>query len=94
MINILNEEITKVAYELYEKSNRKEGNDLLNWLAAEKIVRFQKMLFPEITGEAVVLLEYKPVYGKKPARTASRKTNPRSRKASKTKYPEQMRKSL
>ena len=56
MIDSLNDEITRVAYELYEKSNRREGNDLLNWLAAEKIVNFRKKLFPD-WGEAIALLE-------------------------------------
>jgi len=44
MNNGVNDEITRVAYELYVKSGRAEGNDLLNWLAAEKIVRFERML--------------------------------------------------
>jgi hypothetical protein len=34
----LHEEISKVAYELYEKSGRIEGRDLDNWLEAERIV--------------------------------------------------------
>jgi len=34
----LYKEISKVAYELYEKSERVEGHDLNNWLDAEKIV--------------------------------------------------------
>ncbi|MHB9098846.1 MAG: DUF2934 domain-containing protein [Syntrophales bacterium] len=93
MINSLNEEITRVAYELYEKSNRQEGNDLLNWLAAEKIVHFQKM-FPEIGGEAIALLEYKPVYDDQAVRSTSRKTRSRSRKASKDRYPAQVGKGL
>ena len=40
----LNAEITKVALELYEKSGRVEGRDLVNWLEAEKIVisRYKK----------------------------------------------------
>jgi hypothetical protein len=79
MINSLNEEITRVAYELYEKSDRKEGNDLLNWLAAEKIVNFRKKLFPD-RGEAVALLEYKPIYGQQTARPALRKPRSRLRK--------------
>lgn len=37
----LAEEIRKKAQELYEKSGRKPGCDLDNWLAAEKIVRAQ-----------------------------------------------------
>lgn len=35
----LYEEISKAAYELYEKSGRVGGRDLDNWLEAEKIVR-------------------------------------------------------
>ncbi len=81
MIGSLSEEITRVAYELYEKSNRKEGNDLINWLAAEKIVNFRKKLFPD-WGKAVALLEYKPVYGRQSLRPVVRKTRSRSRKAS------------
>jgi hypothetical protein len=34
----LEEEIRKIAYELYEKSGRLPGRDLENWLEAEKIV--------------------------------------------------------
>jgi hypothetical protein len=34
----LNAKITKVAFELYEKSGRVEGRDLDNWLEAEKLV--------------------------------------------------------
>ncbi len=32
------QEIARVAFELYEKSGREEGKDLLHWLEAEKIV--------------------------------------------------------
>lgn len=35
----LHEEISKVAYELYEKSGRAIGRDVENWLEAEKIVK-------------------------------------------------------
>jgi hypothetical protein len=35
----LHEEISKLAYELYEKGGRLEGRDLDNWLDAQKIVR-------------------------------------------------------
>ena len=37
----LNEEITKVANDLYENSGRVEGRDLDNWLEAESIVTTQ-----------------------------------------------------
>ena len=35
----LNAEIKKKAQELYEKSGRKSGHDLDNWLEAERIVK-------------------------------------------------------
>jgi len=35
----LNAEIKKKAQELYEKSGRKPGHDLDNWLEAERIVK-------------------------------------------------------
>jgi len=35
----LYDEIASLAYELYEKSGRVEGRDLINWNEAEKIVR-------------------------------------------------------
>ena len=35
----LHEEIRKKAQELYEKSGRKPGRDLANWLEAERIVK-------------------------------------------------------
>ena len=35
----LNDEIAKVAYELYEKSGKVDGRDIEHWLEAEKIVK-------------------------------------------------------
>lgn len=55
MTTTLQERINKVAYDLYEKNGRQEGNELLNWLAAEKIVQFQQMISPQ--REAINLLE-------------------------------------
>jgi hypothetical protein len=81
MNSSLNEEVTKVAYELYEKSGSQEGNDLLNWLAAEKIVNFRKMLYSGISGEAILMLEYKPAHIAESARPSSGKSRSRSRKA-------------
>lgn len=81
MISSLTEEITRVAYDLYEKSNRKEGNDLLNWLAAEKIVNFRNTLFPASGGDAIPLLEYKPLSGERPVRRAAGRVKSRSRRA-------------
>jgi hypothetical protein len=57
----LQEKVKKLAYELYEKNGRREGRDLLDWLAAEQIIRFQQMIFPGMSGEGVGLLEYKPL---------------------------------
>jgi hypothetical protein len=37
----LHEEISKVAYELYEKGGRLGGRDLDNWLEAEGIIRIR-----------------------------------------------------
>ena len=34
----IHDEITRVAYELYEKRGRAHGHDLEDWLEAEKIV--------------------------------------------------------
>jgi hypothetical protein len=61
MGSTLQEEITKEAYMLYEKSGRQEGNELLNWLSAEKIVHFNRMILSEAMGGAFALLEYKPL---------------------------------
>jgi hypothetical protein len=91
MNNSLNEEITRVAYELYEKSGRQEGNDLLNWLAAEKIVHFQQMIFQGTSGDAIALLEYKPAYGEESTRSTSGKSKSRSRKAPRRRYPKEIR---
>ncbi len=69
----INDEITRVAYELYVKSGRVEGNDLLNWLAAEKIVRFERMLLGKQDGDPVPLLKYQPL---KEAGKAARRRRP------------------
>lgn len=55
------EKIQKLAYELYERNGRREGRDLLDWLAAEQILRFEQLLFKGMDGEAAGLLEYKPL---------------------------------
>ncbi len=81
MSNSLNEEITRVAYGLYQKSGRQEGNDLINWLAAEKIVHFQQMISPGICGDSIFLLEYKPMLNAKATRPTSGKSKSRSMKA-------------
>jgi hypothetical protein len=91
MNNSLNEKITRVAYELYERSGNREGNDLLNWLAAEKIVHFQQIISPAIGREAIALLEYKPLAGAESARPTSNtssKSRSRFRKVQKGRNPE------
>ena len=47
-------EIERVAYELYERSGREEGKDLINWLVAEKIVLGRLALSGQIAGEDAV----------------------------------------
>lgn len=47
----LHDEIARVAYGLYEQSGREEGKDLINWLAAEKIVLGRLALSGRIAGE-------------------------------------------
>jgi len=76
----LREKINKVAYELYEKSGKQEGNELLNWLAAEKIVHFQQMISPEIDGGAITLLEYKPLKKSKRVSSSLKKQDFRSQR--------------
>jgi hypothetical protein len=46
----LNEEIAKVAYDLYEKRGKSGGNDFDDWVKAEKIVtqRYAKLKKDEI----------------------------------------------
>jgi hypothetical protein len=41
VIMSLDEEITKVAYELFERDGRVHGKDEAHWLEAEKIVRMR-----------------------------------------------------
>jgi len=57
----LQEQVKRLAYELSEKNGRREGSDLLDWLAAEQIIRFQEKIFSGMGDEAVGLLEYKPM---------------------------------
>jgi hypothetical protein len=46
----LNEEIAKIAYDLYEKRGKGNGNDLDDWVKAEKIVteRYTRLKKDEI----------------------------------------------
>lgn len=72
MSDSLRDEITRTAYELYEKSGRDEGNDLLNWLAAEKKVYFNRMILSWTQGNALALLEYKPIAKEKRKQSSQR----------------------
>jgi hypothetical protein len=63
----LKEKVEKLAYELYEKNGRHAGRELLDWLAAEQIVRFQQMIFSGMGEDQAGLLEYKPLYAAEPA---------------------------
>ena len=47
----IHDEIERVAHGLYEQSGREEGKDLINWLAAEKIVLGRLALSDTIAGE-------------------------------------------
>jgi hypothetical protein len=53
-------DIAQKAYDLYEKSGRQKGNDLLHWLAAEKIVFFTQIMHEHASGKEIPLLEYHP----------------------------------
>ena len=44
-------EIERIAYDLYERSGREEGKDLINWLTAEKVVLGRLDLSGRIAGE-------------------------------------------
>jgi hypothetical protein len=61
----LYDEICKLAYELYERSGRREGRDAENWLEAERIV---------IARYAVVAPEATPKTKKTPDKTPAKKT--------------------
>jgi hypothetical protein len=89
MKNRTNEEITKVAYELYERSGRRGGNDLLNWLSAEKIVHFQQLISRGTDGEAIALLEYKPAYLAESAKPTPGKSKSGSGRVSSKGYPKE-----
>lgn len=78
----LQEKVKKLAYELYEKNGRREGRDLLDWLAAEQIVRFQQMILAGMGGEGIGLLEYKPLSGAGAGPAPISKVPGRSRKPS------------
>lgn len=69
----LHDEIACVAYRLYEQSGREEGKDLINWLAAEKIVLGRLAFSVRIAGEDAGAVQDVP-----PARRGGRKRRPLS----------------
>jgi hypothetical protein len=77
----LEEKVKKIAYELYEKNGRREGSDLLDWLAAEQILRFEQTIFQGMGGEGVLLLEFKPLPSVQPAPKPQVKPRTRLQKA-------------
>jgi hypothetical protein len=74
------ERIKKLAYELYEKNGRREGRDLLDWLAAKQILQFEQTIFQGVSGEGVHLLEYKPLPNVQPMPKSPVKPGTRFRK--------------
>lgn len=64
----IHDEIERVAHDLYEQSGREEGKDLINWLAAEKIVLGRLAFSGTIAGE-----DAGAVRDGMPARRGSRK---------------------
>jgi len=55
------EKVRQLAYELYVQNGRREGHELLDWLTAEQIIRFEKTILAEGDGQRIELLEYKPM---------------------------------
>jgi hypothetical protein len=94
MTTTLQDKINKVAYELYEKNGSQKGNELLNWLAAEKIVLFQHMISPKINGEAVALIDYRPMHSAEPNKPTSDNYKSQSRKTGRKKVPKEIRAGL
>jgi hypothetical protein len=88
------EKVKKTAYELYVKNGRREGRDLLDWLAAEQIVRFEERLFAGMGGERAGLLEYRPHSEVRPAPSAQMKSKTRFRNAPRNRHPETARRGL
>jgi len=82
------EKVKKIAYELYEKNGRREGRDLLDWLVAEQIIRFQQMILPGTSRERVDLLEYRPLSDADPAPAPPMKPKTRSQKQFRSRRPE------
>lgn len=66
----LQEEIRKVAYELYEKSGRMGGREVENWLAAEKIVMARHARSKQPAESPSVKKVTRPTAKKTPAQSA------------------------
>jgi hypothetical protein len=60
MISVLYEEITRMAYDIYEQNGREDGNDLNHWLEAERLVFRRCLLCGVMMNEVTALLEYQP----------------------------------
>lgn len=58
----IHDEMTKVAYELYEKRDGARGHDVEDWLEAEKIVAKKHERHAKETGHGVDVIE-KPTEG-------------------------------
>lgn len=80
----LQEKISKEAYEIYEKNGRQQGNDLLNWLAAERIIQFEQMIIADTGGAFIALLEYKPLKDRAPVAPVAGKSKHRPSAAAKS----------
>ncbi|MDA8126459.1 MAG: DUF2934 domain-containing protein [Deltaproteobacteria bacterium] len=69
------EKVKKLAYELYVRNGRRPDRELLDWLAAERIVRFEEQVFSGMDKEGIRLIEYRPLTEARPlsARQANRR---------------------
>jgi len=82
----LHEEIKKVAYELYEKSGRRGGREIENWLAAEKIVmarNAQKKTGIKAGAPATGRIAQKTAVKAKPQKTKTKDAGPKGIEAGK-----------
>ncbi len=76
----LNEEISRVAYELYEKSGRIPGRDEFNWLEAEKIVK-ARLALKQAGAKAAETKELMTESAVKPVEKAVAGTRPKKSEA-------------
>jgi len=74
----IEDEIAKVAYDLWEKGGRKPGKDLENWLEAERIVkaRYSEMDRPKEKTKKSTTFEKIPVELKKTSIKEGKKETP------------------